>query len=113
MTLELVMQAIKTFGLPVALLLFMLWQGSKRKEQDRQDREEQTNRINALEDYQKNELSRIAVESATALQNNAEANREATATHRELVNNMRQLTLSLRTRPCLDKVVDIMERDAS
>lgn len=112
MTIELLMSGIKTFGLPVALLLFMLWQDSKRKEQDRKDREDQSKRITALEDYQKNELARIAVESATALQNNAEVNKEAVITHREILNGMKQLTLSIRTRPCLKEVVDILERDA-
>jgi len=110
MTIELLMSAIKTFGLPVSLLLFMMWQDSKRKEQDRNDREEQIKRITALEDYQKAELARIAIESATALQNNAEAQREALQTHRAIADSMRQLTIAIRTRPCLEDAIDVIEQ---
>lgn len=110
MTIELLMSVIKTFGLPVALLLFMLWQDNKRKEQDRKDRELQLKRIQDLEDYQKGEMARVAVESATALQNSVEVHKEATHASREIANSMRQLTLAIRTRPCLEQSVDVMEQ---
>ena len=113
MTVEILFSAVKTFGLPVALLLFMLWQDSKRKEQDRKDREALLKRIEGLEDYQKGKLAQISIESATAMQNNSETNKEMLTSHRAIAESMKQLTLAIRTRPCLEAVVNVMERDAS
>lgn len=110
MTFEVMQSAINTFGLPIALLLFMTYQDQKRKVQDQKEKAEQTARIQALEDYQKGELARMSVASATALQNSAEANRESILASREIVNSMRQLTLAIRTRPCLENVVDEIAR---
>ena len=110
MTIDVLMSAINTFGLPIALLLFMTYQDQKRKAQDLKDREAQTARIQALEDYQKGDLARIAVESATAIQNFSEANREMVAASRAIQAGMSQLTLAIRTRPCLEHVVEEMDR---
>jgi len=113
MTVEILFSAIKTFGLPVALLLFMLWQDSKRKEQDRKDREALLKRIEGLEDYQKGKLAQISIECATSLQNSSERDKEMLTSHRAIAESMKQLTLAIRTRPCLEEVVNVMERDAS
>jgi hypothetical protein len=110
MTIDVLMSAINTFGLPIALLLFMTYQDQKRKAQDLKERQEQTARIQALEDYQKGDLARIAVESATAMQNSSEANRELVNASRAMTASMCQLTLAIRTRPCLENVVEEMDR---
>jgi len=107
---EVLFEAVKAFGLPVALLLFMVWQDVKRKSDDRKERTLLFNRIQALEEYQKNDLAKISITSATAVQNSVDIHREAIETHRELVNSMKQLTLAIRTRPCLEHAVDVIER---
>ena len=110
MTLEVLQAAINTFGLPIALLLFMTYQDQQRKKQDMKERIENNARIQALEDYQKGSLAQIAIESATALQNISEANKESSMANREIANSMKQLSLSLRTRPCLANAIDEINR---
>ena len=110
MTLDVLISAINTFGLPVALLLFMTYQDQQRKKQDMKERAASTARIQALEDYQKGSLQRIAVDSATALQNISEASREANIANREIAASMRQLTIAIRTRPCLADAMNEIDR---
>jgi len=110
MTLDVLISAINTFGLPVALLLFMTYQDQQRKKQDMKERAASTARIQALEDYQKGSLQRIAVDSATALQNISDASKEASVANREMATSMRQLTIAIRTRPCLEHAMNEIDR---
>lgn len=101
MTLEATQTLLETFGVPVAMLCYFVardyWQ-SKRNDAREQ---ELTQRLQALEDYQKDTLQSLAISSNTALSEAAKAQSEAAKALHELVT-------ILATKPC---VADSIRRE--
>ena len=66
---DFLMKIFKVYGPWVGLIIFFVWTGHKREER-------MATRLDALEDYQKNRLEVMAIESVTALKENSLVMRE-------------------------------------
>lgn len=85
---------IKALGLPVALVIYLLWRDHKRAMEDRQDKLELTDRVRKIEDDQKGELLHIATRTTEALTRVSESQEQLAA-------STDRLHVALLSRRCL------------
>lgn len=84
----------KVFGLPVALLVFFIWRDYMRSKRDEKTQDAMTARLQAAEDFQKNELQNLAVENRDVVVKNTAAIEQHTET-------MKGFSRALLRRPCM------------
>jgi len=86
---EIVLEIAKDFGIPVAVLFVFIWRDYKREQRQNIEREQLAERINKVEDYQRNDLEKLIKESTQAILTNA--------------NTQKQIVQTLNLRPCIAK----------
>ena len=101
---------IERLGLPATLLLLFVFIDVRRRRVEDARARETVERLQHLEDYQRDRLERLVVEGTTAQENLAEVVKESTATLRNIANVNQQLILAMRTRPCIQDTVDELMR---
>jgi len=89
----------KVFGLPVALLVFFVWRDYMRSKRDEITQAELSAKLQATEDFQKNELQTLAVENRDVVVKNTSAIEQQTET-------MKSFSKALLKRPCMVKDED-------
>ena len=62
MTIQAIMQLVSQIGVPLALVIFFVWNGNKREQRI-------TKRLEDLEDYTRNELQGVIKANTVALEN--------------------------------------------
>ena len=88
------LEIAKVFGLPVALLVFFIWRDYVRSKSDDKTRIELAQKLQATEDFQKNELQTLAVENKEVIVKNTMAIEQQTET-------MKGFSKALLKRPCM------------
>ena len=106
------MDLMKAVGVPVAMLLFFIWVDLTRRKREDKERGELAEKLNSLEDYHRNELTKMVVENTTALQNHADASKEMSRASKHSTDTNKLLIQAMRTRPCLKDDIEHIERDA-
>jgi len=84
----------KVFGLPVALLVFFIWRDYMRSKSDEKIRIDLASKLQATEDFQKNQLTALAVENKEVVVKNTMAIEQQTET-------MKGFSKALLKRPCM------------
>jgi len=64
---DLWIKLIGEVGLPVALMIYFIWRDWKRSKDDKSEKDQLAVRINEIEDYQKDKLEQLLVDSTEAL----------------------------------------------
>lgn len=84
----------KVFGVPVALLGYFVWRDYVRSKRDEKTQDMLATKLQATEDFQKNELQALAVENKGVVEKNTSAIEQQTET-------MKDFSRALRKRPCM------------
>ena len=84
----------KVFGVPVALLAYFVWRDYVRSKRDEKTQDMLATKLQATEDFQKNELQTLAVENKVVVEKNTGAIEQQTET-------MKDFSKALRKRPCM------------
>lgn len=88
------LEIAKVFGLPVALLIFFIWRDYMRSKRDEKTQTELAAKLQATEDFQRNELQNLAVENKEVIVKNTMAIEQQTET-------MKGFSKALLKRPCM------------
>ncbi|MBW2710099.1 MAG: hypothetical protein JRD04_12735 [Deltaproteobacteria bacterium] len=91
----------ETFGIPVALLALFIYFDVKRRKRDDNERSELVGRMNGLEDYQRNKLEGLVVESTEAHREVSDVCKQIITTTEKVSQTQSNLTTVLQNRPCL------------
>jgi len=108
-------------GVLAALFLMYDYRNRRRLEkreaaQDEDEKREKAqlvSRLQKVEDYQKEKLEKLLVQTTTALQNTADASRQMSDASNATTVTMKQLIIAVRGVRCLADSVDNIERGAS
>ena len=84
----------KVFGVPVALLAYFVWRDFVRSKRDEKTQDMLATKLQATEDFQKNELQSLAVENKGVVEKN-------TAAIKQQTERMKDFSNALRKRPCM------------
>ncbi len=84
----------KIFGVPVALLAFFVWRDYKRSKRDEEIQDQLATKLQANEDFQKNELLALAVENKGVVEQNTAAIKNQTET-------LKDFSQAFKKRPCM------------
>jgi len=87
--LETMIEIAKVFGVPVAVLFIFIWRDYAREQYQNAERTKLAERLNKVEDYQRNRLETIVVETCAAI-----------TAH---TNTQKMLIQALNLRPCIAK----------
>lgn len=81
------LQMVKALGLPVALVIFLIWWLYNNQKRDQQEKAELANRLNKVEDYQKQKLETMVLETQKSIDRNTDT--------------QNRLVEALNLRPCI------------
>lgn len=84
---EIIVEALKTLGLPVALLLVFLWWAYKKDQRQEQRYDELAEKLNRVEDYQRKELQSLTIKTTESINSST--------------SSIDSLVEQLKKRPCL------------
>jgi len=82
-------------------------------EDEKREKAQLVSRLQKVEDYQKEKLEKLLVQTTTALQNTADASRQMSDASNATTVTMKQLIIAVRGVRCLADSVDNIERGAS
>lgn len=92
------------FGVPVTLLVLFLYLDIKRRKKEDGERIELANRLNSLEDYQRNRLEGIVVASNEIHREFSQVAERMAAATENISRTQQQLTAAIAQRPCLHTI---------
>jgi hypothetical protein len=101
MDLNTVIELIKVFGLPTALVVFFLYQDWQRRKKEDQQRQDLVDRLGEVEQYQRDKLEGMVVANTKALNEHAKVTKETAKTTEVSANVVRQLVISFKAKKCM------------
>lgn len=88
------MTILERFGFPAAVAVFFMVFFMRSQKEDKKDKDGMGKRITEIENYNRDRLEKIAIDSTTAIIENAEASRKMAESSEKLANELSK-------RPCL------------
>jgi len=85
---------LEKFGFPVAMAAIFLWLFIKTWKADKVEKDGMGKRITEIENYQREKLEKLAVDSSTVIVENTESNRRVAQSSEKLADELSK-------RPCL------------
>jgi len=101
---------IDRYGVAIIMLVTFVYWDFRRRKKDEEDKKATIARLALIEDYQRDKMEKMVVENTTAQQNVADAAKDMSKTVRDVGQTQRQLTLAIKTRPCLRDAIDEIQR---
>jgi len=95
---EAFLEIAKSFGVPVALLAFILWKDWRKEQRENRKEDDLITRVESMEEFQRTTLTTMVAESTIALNSSTKVMDKLSESNERLVKR-------LETRPCL-KVIE-------
>jgi hypothetical protein len=97
-------EVAKTFGVPVAILVYFLWRDYRKQQKDDKKEDAITKRLRDLEDCQRGQMMDMITKQNLVAEKTADIMRESIKAKQSLID-------ILKTRPCIaDEVVGMLKR---
>jgi len=98
---ETLIKIAETFGIPVAMLVVFVYFDVKRRKRDDTERENLIGRMNGLEQYQRDKLEGLVLDSTEAHREVSDVCKEMVRVTEKVSRTQDNLTTVINNRPCL------------